>query len=267
LQEPDSLAVGEAAFPVHSLSQPCGPPGSIDRTSCPQVSDFQQPYFALCISKMDCSYPLNSYDAHQTPVQDSNRRSVLTHSSRPNQPFSISRKPIAVNQKRDAAYTTLIDSSASGSSQSHPRTGLSRISFLRWWLPELFSSFLSVAALASTVIVLRIYDGRGLDELNLPSSLTLNGVIAAIATFNRVALMVPVGSAMSQEAWLWFSPVKQRQACRSRLEDLELSDAASRGPWGSFVFLYRARRRYVPDEIDFEWTLRPSGGSLILALS
>jgi hypothetical protein len=92
---------------------------------------------------------------------------------------------------------------------------------------------------------LRIYDGHSLNDLNLPYSLTLNGIVAVIATLNRVALMVSVGSAMSQEAWLWFSPVKQRQNCRSRLGDLELSDAASRGAWGSLVFLFVARRRYV----------------------
>lgn len=56
--------------------------------------------------------------------------------------------------------------------------------------------------------------------------------------------MVPVGSAMSQEVWLWFSNTWRISACYARLRELELSDVASRGAWGSLLFLFRARTRY-----------------------
>ena len=142
----------------------------------------------------------------------------------------------------------------------------SRSSFFRWWLPEIIASILSIASLLSIVIVLRIYDGQSLNDLNLPYSLTLNGIIAVIATLNRVALMVPVGSAMSQEAWLWFSSVAHKDTCRSRFLDLDLSDAASRGAWGSLVFLFVARRRFVPKPPDPDEKLSSTDGSPILAL-
>jgi hypothetical protein len=192
---------------------------------------------------MDHTYPLTSYDSYQDHVQDFGNHPRASRSSRP---FSIPRKPISHSPDTNNHYRTLIDPfSASDFPEAKLRRRHSRSSFLRWWLPEIFASILSIAALLSIVIVLRIYDGQSLDDLNLPYSLTLNGIIAVIATLNRVALMVAVGSAMSQEAWLWFSPVNQRQNCRSRLGDIELSDAASRGVWGSLKFLFVARRRYV----------------------
>jgi hypothetical protein len=78
-----------------------------------------------------------------------------------------------------------------------------------------------------------------LDGLVLPKGLTLNGLVALISTVNRVALVGPVESAISQEAWRWFSPNTQRSRVRSRLEDLEISDSASRGTVGSFIFLWK----------------------------
>ena len=52
--------------------------------------------------------------------------------------------------------------------------------------------------------------------------------------------MVPVGSAISQEVWLWLSKAQKDSGV---LQNLESSDAASRGSWGSLIFLVRARTR------------------------
>ena len=114
------------------------------------------------------------------------------------------------------------------------------LSFFQWWLPELFASLLSVASLIFLIAVLRHYHGRGIHDLHLPSSLTLNGLVAILSTLTRVSLMVPIGSAISQELWLRLS---EPQKDRSQLQDLEFSDAASRGSWGSLIFLIRARTR------------------------
>lgn len=56
--------------------------------------------------------------------------------------------------------------------------------------------------------------------------------------------MVPIGSVMSQEVWLWLSEAKRRPNPGGQIEDLALSDAASRGSWGSFRLLFQAKRRY-----------------------
>jgi thiosulfate reductase cytochrome b subunit len=108
-------------------------------------------------------------------------------------------------------------------------------SFLRWWAAEIAASMLSIASLLSVMIVLRKYEGRSINDLGLPSWLTLNGIVATISTINRVCLMLPVGSAISQEAWLWFSGAGQTGKYSCRLQDLEKSDAASRGASGSLM--------------------------------
>jgi hypothetical protein len=196
---------------------------------------------------MDSDYMLTPYDSFHTRIQDpdGHGRSIMK-TSQTSGHFSIRRTSIPAGLDTGDGYTALIKSSSpSGASRTKP----SRSSFLRWWFPEILASIISVASLLSAVIVLRHYDGLGLNDLNLPKSLTLNGIVAVIATVNRVALMVPVGSAMSQEVWLWFSSVAHKGTCRSRFLDLDLSDAASRGAWGSLVFLFVARRRFVPTSL------------------
>ncbi|KAI1131853.1 hypothetical protein F5Y10DRAFT_232702 [Nemania abortiva] len=50
--------------------------------------------------------------------------------------------------------------------------------------------------------------------------------------------MVPVADAISRGKWAWFSS-KQTKTTGRPLRDLESMDDASRGPWGSIVWLHR----------------------------
>ena len=197
---------------------------------------------------MDRDYPMkfSKIDTSTDQAdQGENQSSVPADASQVSQSFSIPRKPIGKDAKRVDGKTALIGPSETIQHKSRYEAHPGRTSIFRWWLPEIFASVLSVACLVCIVIVLRKYDHRALDSLNFPTGLTLNGVIALIATINRVALMVPVGSSLSQEAWLWFSPVTHQKVCPTRLRDLELSDDASRGAWGSLIFLLYGRHRYV----------------------
>lgn len=115
---------------------------------------------------------------------------------------------------------------------------------LRWWLPELFASLLSVVSFIALVALVHHYEGKGVQDLNLPASLTLNGLVALLSTLIRAALMVPVASALSQEALIWFSRSEKARKGRAQLSDLESLDAASRGAWGSFLFLLQIKSRY-----------------------
>lgn len=111
-----------------------------------------------------------------------------------------------------------------------------------WWIPELFASVVSVAMLGCIVAVLIKYDGHLLTELHLPGHLTLNGIIAALATVNRACLNTPVCSALLQQMWLYLANESKREGTpRSRLRDLELYTEASTGAWGSLLFLCKAR--------------------------
>ncbi len=146
----------------------------------------------------------------------------------------------------------LIGSENKNCSQSSTRSSSTGVlSSLRWWMPELFASLLSMVSFVSLVFVLRNNYGKAPNQIDLPLSIGLNGLVALPSTVNRVALMVPVGSAMSQEVWLWFSSTRRGPVYRARLRDLESSDAASRGAWGSLLLLFRARTRYSQYRRDF----------------
>ena len=187
------------------------------------------------------NFPLRSFDSsdRENPRQGYPPTAYKPLPYQPN--FSVPRKPVSYTsiENDEAALIDHSDPAAAPGPRAQPHGS----SFFRWWLPELFASVLSVASLLALVIVLRAYDGRGITDLNLPASLTLNGIVAAISTFNRVCLMVPVGAAISQEAWLWFLTARHQKRTYSRLGDLDLTDGASRGAWGSLVFLCFSRRR------------------------
>lgn len=110
----------------------------------------------------------------------------------------------------------------------------------RLWLPEILASILSLLSLISILVLVSHYHGRGVQELAVYHALSLNGLIALLSTVTRAALMVPIGSILSQEALLWLSTSRGAE-----LEDLEISDAASRGASGSLVLLFKVQKRYV----------------------
>ena len=194
---------------------------------------------------MDSGYPVKPYGYSRTGIRDPDGQGRLVAKTPQRNGYFSNSIPAALDT--DDGSTALIKSSSD--SDTFPAKP-ARSSFLRWWFLEIVASVISVASLLSTVVVLRCYDGIGLNDLNLPKQLTLNGIVAAIATLNRVALMVPVGSAMSQEVWLWFSSAAHKDGtCQTRFLDLDLSDNASRGAWGSLVFLFTARRRFVPTSL------------------
>ena len=114
---------------------------------------------------------------------------------------------------------------------------------LRWWLAEIMATLVSIASFVAIVVVVRKYRGQGLQDVHLPSQLSLNGLIALLSTVCRIALMIPVESAISQEVWTWLYGTRVGNN-RRQLRDLEISDEASRGAWGSFRFLLQARRKY-----------------------
>lgn len=112
-----------------------------------------------------------------------------------------------------------------------------------WWIIEILAMSISIASLVAIVIVLRVYNGRAVLELNLPNGLTLNAIIAALATVSRAALMVPVASTIMQELWLFFAKEAEKTTCSSRLSHLDLFDSASRGTWGSLTLLVNPHSR------------------------
>ena len=126
---------------------------------------------------------------------------------------------------------------------THRKRWEGTLSSLRWWLPEILAALCAVTAFAAIVGVARHYRGHSIQGVGLPSGLTLNGLIALLSTTARAAILIPVASALSQEVWLWLSRERRQVARHAKIRDLQVSDEASRGAWGSLLFLRHFRRR------------------------
>ena len=104
------------------------------------------------------------------------------------------------------------------------------------WVAEVLSCALSVIAMACLVSTLQYFDGRVLTQM--PLKISINTLVAILAAVVKSSLLLPVAECISQSKWLWFSKTRQ-------LVDFESFDLASRGPWGSFLLVFRLRTRYV----------------------
>ncbi|CAH0051211.1 unnamed protein product [Clonostachys solani] len=137
----------------------------------------------------------------------------------------------------DPHKTNLVNNSA-----THPlkqrqrvveRPGFSPI--YRVWALEIASIGISTLLLVAIIVVLARFDGNSLPEW--PLAVTLNTLIALLVTVAKAAFMAPVSVAISQGQWGWF--LQERP-----LYDFHVFDQASRGPWGSLVFLKRIHVRH-----------------------
>ncbi|KAL0465208.1 hypothetical protein QR685DRAFT_508311 [Neurospora intermedia] len=101
------------------------------------------------------------------------------------------------------------------------------------WTYETISMFVALGAVASIIAVLATYDGQPLPSW--PHWITLNAVIAILATVATASMSVPLSSGLGQLKWIRF---KQG---RAPLSDMEIYDDASRGALGAVNMLARAR--------------------------
>lgn len=99
----------------------------------------------------------------------------------------------------------------------------------RWWLWELLGITTCVACLLGVTITLRVFDGKPLPDI--PFGISLNTIASLLGTGIKTTLLLVVSSALSQLKWLWFH---QRER---ELQDMQVFDEASRGPWGAMVLL------------------------------
>lgn len=104
----------------------------------------------------------------------------------------------------------------------------------RLWFWELGACVLGIACLASIVGVLIYEDGKPLDEWRLIIAPT--AVVSFLGTLTKSSMLLALSEVLSQSKWLHFQKGPQT------LSDLQLFDAASRGPWGSATFLFQKHK-------------------------
>jgi hypothetical protein len=117
-------------------------------------------------------------------------------------------------------------------SPSPRRTMMHRI-HTRWWFWELCGATFTIISFLAMVIVLRVFDGRPIPDI--PLGISLNTIASLLGAIVKTTLLLVVTASLSQMKWLWFH---QRPR---RLQDLQMFDEASRGPYGSLAMLRHSK--------------------------
>lgn len=107
----------------------------------------------------------------------------------------------------------------------------------KWWLSELLAAFISIASFCALVYVLATSD-ESPQTTWLSGWLTLNSIVAILATSIKASMGVYLAAAISQQKWNRLSSFSVRGRQGQRIEEFELFDQASRGPWGSVKLLF-----------------------------
>jgi Protein of unknown function (DUF3176) len=110
--------------------------------------------------------------------------------------------------------------------------------WLRWlmsdsWALEYMAITIAMTALAAIFIILILYNHKPLDDW--PHSIQINTVLSTLATVVKGFLLLPVCACLSQLKWLWYTHNTKS------LQDFQIFDMASRGPWGSLQLLCRLK--------------------------
>ena len=125
------------------------------------------------------------------------------------------------------------------------------------WMPEIVTLLVGFGAVASIIGVIARFNGRALPEW--PYQITLNALIALLATVANATMSITLSSGISQSKWIHFKKANKP------LSDVEVFDEASRGSWGALNLLVKRRGGYVltskmlihnPDSTQISWLLR-----------
>ncbi|KAK1977881.1 hypothetical protein LZ30DRAFT_600329 [Colletotrichum cereale] len=104
------------------------------------------------------------------------------------------------------------------------------------WTFEIVSLFVAILATAAIICVLGVYDGKPLVSWHF--QITINAVIALLATVATATMAVVLSSGISQLKWIHFLR-------RRPLSDMEVFDDASRGTWGALMMLIKLRGGFL----------------------
>jgi hypothetical protein len=115
----------------------------------------------------------------------------------------------------------------------------SRSAHFGWWW-ETASVILSIACTAGIVGLLAHVDDKPLTHWKITGKKpTPNVLVAILSTVAKSALLFPLAECLGQLKWTYFEK-------RARpVNHLQVFDGATRGPWGSFLFLLEVRGKAI----------------------
>ncbi|KAF4815807.1 hypothetical protein CGCTS75_v012863 [Colletotrichum tropicale] len=196
------------------------------------------------------------YRQHSHNASTSSEDTIFV--SQPDSPFiqsSDKRQSLGSYKAYQSPYVSVHPEDVPGSEPALSSTGESRRS-TRWsrisekthikpekfsnsgtWTFEVASLCVTVLAVAAIIGVLAAYDGRPLASWRF--QITINAVIAMLATVATATIAVVLSSGISQLKWIHF---KTR---REPLSDMEVFDDASRGTWGALMMLLKLRGGFL----------------------
>ncbi|KAI1359678.1 hypothetical protein F5Y08DRAFT_332151 [Xylaria arbuscula] len=102
------------------------------------------------------------------------------------------------------------------------------------WGAEAYGAALSLISLASIIGVISSYQDEPIPEW--PIHLTINALIGIFTVLIKTGLALLLSEGISQLKWQWFT---KQPRCLTDIDDF---DDASRGPLGSFLFLFKLWR-------------------------
>ncbi|CAH0052920.1 unnamed protein product [Clonostachys solani] len=98
------------------------------------------------------------------------------------------------------------------------------------WIWETLALVWALMCLASVIIVLAFISGKSVSSWRMP--IGPNALVGVFSTLSKAALMTVIPACISQLKWIHFSQSPRR------LIDMQAYDDASRGPFGSLLFLH-----------------------------
>jgi len=145
------------------------------------------------------------------------------------------------NRDSDNPNSTLRDEKLAADITTQPSV-LKRL-HIKPWVLEILGLALSILSFVAICVILRVYEDRAVLELGLPRGLSLNAIIAALATIARAGLMIPLASSLMQELWLYLDKEASKPQCSAQLRHLDMFASASSGAWGSLMLVIQIHGR------------------------
>lgn len=100
------------------------------------------------------------------------------------------------------------------------------------WTAETCSCIFALLSLIGLIIMLMAHQDRPLPDW--PQIVSINSIVSLFSMMIRAGVSMVLAEGISQSKWQWFRKAR-------KLEDMARFDSASRGAWGSVLFIFGLR--------------------------